>query len=137
MSQSQSSQSSNQNQNPEPEPEPVETDEIKQHRQNLNDKLMEMFEHGQLYKTYTREKYQTTIKELQLAKTEPDHDHVAEKVTEIRNNHGQANRKITEQAERMINRAKHKCPPAAIGDNVQVPIPDVDKGPSTFNLRSC
>ena len=35
----------------------------------------------------------------------------------------------TEQATRMINRAKHKCPPSAVGDSVQIPIPEVDQGP--------
>ena len=33
------------------------------------------------------------------------------------------------QATRIINRAKHKRPPSAVEDSVQVQIPEVDKDP--------
>ena len=59
------SQVSSQNQNL----EPVVTDEFKLHKEKFNVKLKEMFDNGQLYKTYTREKYEETIRELQLAKS--------------------------------------------------------------------
>lgn len=32
------------------------------------------------------------------------------------------------QASKMLKLAKAKCPPAAVGDTVKVPIPDVDRG---------
>ena len=36
---------------------------------------------------------------------------------------------ITNQAKKMLKRAQNKCPPVAVGDTVQLSIPDVDQGP--------
>lgn len=39
------------------------------------------------------------------------------------------NKKTAKQADEMLKRSVHKCPPASVGDSVQVPVPDVDRGP--------
>jgi hypothetical protein len=43
----------------------------------------------------------------------------------------------TKQADQMLQLAKNKCPAPVVGNTVQVPIPDVDKGPIDPNHFLC
>ncbi len=41
------------------------------------------------------------------------------------------------QADKMLTRSRHKCPPPVVGSTVQLPIPEVDQGPLDPNHILC